>query len=381
MRVVDLFSGCGGMSAGFQAAGHEIVLAAEKWAEARNTYNANFDHTAIDLDLADVVKASRQTSRERPDIIVGGPPCQEFSSAGNRVEADKADLTRNYAEIVNACLPTWFVMENVPAAKESKAFAFAKNLLYSAGYGLTETVLDASFYGVPQLRKRLFLVGRLEATEDFLVDELADYAAEEPLTVRQYLDDELGVDYYYSHPRHWGRRAIFSIDEPAATLRSANRPIPPKYTSHPLDAAPIKGVKPLTSEQRARIQTFELDFKFDGYRSNIDLMVANAVPVNLAKHIGRAISRYEESLKMDPSEDIFRNWLQDTQDYTTRTAGNVISRLKRARRLLPPQKSYTDMRDAIHELQKNAEYEMLSSAVRSQLKKALQLHYEFEKRT
>jgi DNA (cytosine-5)-methyltransferase 1 len=376
MRVVDLFSGCGGMSAGFEAAGHEIVMAAEKWSAARGVYNLNFDHSAQDIDLSDVVEAVRHTNRARPDIIVGGPPCQDFSMAGLRIEADKADLTRSFAEIVNAALPTWFVMENVAAARESLAFIDAKTMMADAGYGITETILDSSYYGVPQFRKRLFLIGRLETDDGFLIPELTDDAAADSLTVRQYLGDELGVEYYYSHPRHWGRRAVYSLDEPAATIRSANRPIPPKYTSHKLDAAPLEGIKPLTSEQRARIQTFHRDFRFEGYKSNIDLMVANAVPVNLARHVGEAIMRFEESRQVRPSEAIFRIWLHDTHGYTPRTAGNVLCRLRRAQKMLPL-RHYIDIRDAVHDLQKNPEFLGLTSAVRSQLKKALDLHHEF----
>src|SRR5205085_2759903 len=99
--------------------------------------------------------------------------------------------------------------------------------------------------------------------------------------------------FYYRHPRHWGRKAIYSIDEPSATVRSANRPIPPKYTPHPNDAAPIEGVKPLTSRQRARLQTFDRRFDFgDNYLSDLDLMIGNAVPVKLAEHIGAAVIRF-----------------------------------------------------------------------------------------
>jgi len=374
MRVVDLFAGCGGMSAGFQAADYEIVLAAEKWSEARNVYDLNFDHRSTDLDLSDLLEAVPRVMNERPDVIVGGPPCQEFSTAGTRREAEKADLTRNFAEIVNACRPTWFVMENVPAAKSSNAYAFAYGLLKSAGYGLTECVLDASRHGVPQLRKRLFLIGRQEEEDNFLLNDLQEDEASESLTVRQYLGDELGVEHYYRHPRHWGRKAIYSIDEPAATLRSANRPIPPKYTSHPNDAAPIKGVKPLTSRQRARLQTFETSFLFEGSQSDIDLMVANAVPVQLARHIGETIARMEEMRGMSQSETEFREWLEHR--YQTRTAGNHVCRFKRAQKFLSG-RAFDDPRDAVHEMTKNPEFSRLSPSVKSHLKQAVKLHFEF----
>jgi DNA (cytosine-5)-methyltransferase 1 len=239
MRIADLFCGCGGISAGFQAADHEIVFAAENWSRARLVYDANFGHGSTNLDLADIVEAAFVVSRARPDVIVGGPPCQDFSAAGLRTEALRADLTVGFAEIVRACRPAWFVMENVPAAAASRAWRTARVRLARAGYGLTEVNLDASLYGVPQLRRRLFLIGRLDEEDGFLLEDLKAEGADRSLTVREYLGDEFGVQYYYRHPRHWGRRAIYSIDEPAATVRSTNRPIPPKYKPHPLDAAPI----------------------------------------------------------------------------------------------------------------------------------------------
>lgn len=378
MRVADLFSGCGGMSSGFTAAGYDVVFAAEKWPRARLVYDQNFGHAASQIDLSNVVEAVSAVARWEPEIIVGGPPCQDFSAAGLRQETSRADLTWSFAEVVRACRPAWFVMENVPEAGESRAWRTARGRLASAGYGITETVLDASLFGVPQLRKRRFLIGRQGEDDDFLAPYLADRETETALTVRGYLGDELGVEHYYRHPRHWGRRAIYSIDEPSATVRSTNRPIGPGYSSHPLDSAPIDGVKPLNSKQRARIQTFDSGFVFDDrlHAWEIDLMVANAVPVKLVENVARAISAYSDAKAGRPQEKEFRRWLQEKHGYTERAAGNVASRLKRARRMLPAA-AFVDVRDEIHALQKSEEFSPLSVSVRSQLKRALQLHSEF----
>lgn len=85
MRVVDLFAGCGGLSKGFQEAGFDITLAVERWQAARDVYAANFDHPVCDMDLSGVKEAVDAVRKERPDMIVGGPPCQEFSAAGRRL--------------------------------------------------------------------------------------------------------------------------------------------------------------------------------------------------------------------------------------------------------------------------------------------------------
>jgi DNA (cytosine-5)-methyltransferase 1 len=379
MRVADLFCGCGGLSNGFHAAGHEVVFAADSWSRARLAYDANFDRASSRLDLSDVIEGAHAVSQRSPDIIVGGPPCQDFSVAGLRTEAENADLTVGFTEIVRACRPLWFVMENVPAATSSRAWAIARRRFSNAGYGLTELTLDSSFYGVPQIRKRVFMIGRLGVEEDGFLDvDILLHKNDVALTVREYLDDELGVEFYYRHPRHWDRRAIYSIDEPAATVRSTNRPIPPKYKSHPLDKAPIEGVKPLTCYQRARLQTFQREFVFDKSLAvwEVDMMVANAVPVRLAQVLAECIMDYEVMLETS-CEKVFRAWLREGQSYTDLSAGNVVSRLNRVRKLIGPVSRFNDTLDAVHALEKNSEFSAFSTSVKSQLKRAIHLHSEF----
>jgi DNA (cytosine-5)-methyltransferase 1 len=381
MRVADLFCGCGGLSSGFQAAGHEIVFAADTWSRARLAYNANFDRVSSRIDLSDVIEAAHAVSQDSPEIIVGGPPCQDFSVAGLRTEAANADLTVAFAEIVRTCRPLWFVMENVPAAASSRAWTMARRRFTTVGYGLTELTLDASLYGVPQLRKRMFMIGRMDENDRFLEEDVEDEKADRALTVREYLGDELGVEYYYRHPRHWGRRAIYSIDEPAATVRSTNRPIPPKYTVHPLDAAPIDGVKPLNCFQRARLQTFSPNFTFDKSLApvEVDIMIANAVPVHLAELLGDCIVNYEVKRELSLEKD-FRAWVRETQCYADRSAGNVVSRLNRVRKLIGPMMRFHDTLDAVHALERAPAFSRFSSSVKSQLRKAIYLHSEFARR-
>jgi DNA (cytosine-5)-methyltransferase 1 len=382
MRVADLFCGCGGLSSGFQAAGHEIVFAADTWSRSRLAYDGNFDHASSRLDLSDVIEAAHAVSQKSPEIIVGGPPCQDFSVAGLRTEAANADLTVAFAEVVRTCQPLWFVMENVPAAASSRAWAIARRRVGTAGYGLTELTLGASLYGVPQLRKRLFMIGRVDENDGFLDEDVQNQRADRPLTVREYLGDELGVEFYYRHPRHWGRRAIYSIDEPAATVRSTNRPIPPKYKVHSLDAAPIEGIKPLSCFQRARLQTFLPDFAFDKTLVpwEVDMMVANAVPVRLAEVLADCIVDHEVKREMSLERD-FRAWLRETQCFTDRSAGNVVSRLNRVRKLIGPVRRFHDMRDTVHALEKVQDFSRFSSSVKSQLRRAIYLNSEFASRT
>lgn len=162
-RVADLFAGGGGMSLGFQNAGFEVVCAIEKWQPAVDVYRANFlDHPVLQLDLDDEQEAIVGINNFKPDIIIGGPPCQDFSSAGKRDESQgRASLTVSFANIVVGCRPEYFVMENVARSASSGAFKTALSIFKRAGYGVTMKVLDAAYCGAPQTRKRFFVVGAL----------------------------------------------------------------------------------------------------------------------------------------------------------------------------------------------------------------------------
>ena len=159
INAVDLFAGCGGLSLGFQNAGINIMAAFEFWDKAADCYEKNFDHPVMRIDLSDVENAVETILPYKPELIIGGPPCQDFSHAGKRIEAGRASLTGSYAEIIYRIRPNYFVMENVDRAQKSNAYSFARDVFKSAGYGLTEIVLDASLCGVPQKRKRFFCIG------------------------------------------------------------------------------------------------------------------------------------------------------------------------------------------------------------------------------
>lgn len=294
MKCIDLFSGCGGLSLGFERAGHEIVGAFDVWKPAIEVYNHNFKHQCRFLDMSDLDSAIESLSRYDFNSIIGGPPCQDFSHAGLRTEGKRANLTVNYSKIVSHFMPEWFVMENVDRAMNSSAFASARNVFKSAGYGLNERVLDASYCGVPQKRKRLFVIGRRGASDGFLNAVFDASLSAKPLTPREYMGEELGLDHYYRHPRNYSRRGVFSVDEPAPTVRGVNRPIPKGYPGHHGDTSKLTPeLRPLTTKERARLQTFPASFILTGTKTNLEQLIGNAVPVELAAHVGNAIASLE----------------------------------------------------------------------------------------
>lgn len=293
--VIDLFAGCGGLSLGMQQAGFEVVAGFDNWDPALEVYNRNMNHPGYKLDLGDLKASLRVLSpwMSQADVIVGGPPCQDFSSAGNRIEAAKADLTEKYASIVTALTPKAFVMENVERAKDARVYLHALTMLREAGYGITKIVLDASLVGVPQKRKRLFAVGIFGGEEDALRESLIANLDSQPMTIRRYFGDKLGIEHYYRHPRSYARRAVFSIDEPSATIRGVNRPVPPGYPGHPGDTIAVhEGLRPLTTSERAMVQTFPASFDFGRTKTAAEQMIGNAVPVRLGQYVGERLAEH-----------------------------------------------------------------------------------------
>jgi DNA (cytosine-5)-methyltransferase 1 len=295
MRTVDLFSGCGGMSLGFQNAGFDIIAAFDSWLPAIEVYEDNFQHPIFKKDLSEK-EAYIAIAKFNPEIIIGGPPCQDFSSAGKRDEGlGRADLTLDFANIISHVKPCWFVMENVERIAKSRILETVLKKLKDNGYGLTSSILNASYCGVPQVRKRYFLIGKLGGKDDFLNFYLTKNQSKKPVTVFDYLGENLGLEYFYRHPRSYKRRAVFSIHEPSPTIRGVNRPIPKTYKKHEGDACEInENLRPLTTIERSYIQTFPNSFKFKGNKSNLEQMIGNAVPVKLAEYVASCILEYTE---------------------------------------------------------------------------------------
>ncbi|ODQ98281.1 DNA (cytosine-5-)-methyltransferase [Mycobacterium sherrisii] len=158
--MIDLFAGCGGMTAGFTRHGFQSVLAVEWNLHAAATYAANFGETHTYWgDINDVLK----TDLPEADIVIGGPPCQGFSNLGSRdVNDPRNKLWKSYLQVVERVRPKVFVIENVDRFKSSAEFQL---LLHEAesgmisDYELSHKVLVAADYGVAQRRPRTIVIG------------------------------------------------------------------------------------------------------------------------------------------------------------------------------------------------------------------------------
>lgn len=292
LRCVDLFAGCGGMSLGFAQAGFDVVAAMDHWSKAVDVYRQNFAHPCHVQDLSAEQDTCALIQSYAPDVLLGGPPCQDFSSAGKRdVTLGRADLTRTFARIVTEIQPAWFVMENVARIKGTAILQEVFQHWTDGGYGLSCVILDASLCGVPQRRKRLFVVGERGGAHNRLNAWYAQQLAAQPMTVRDHFGDALPIEYYYRHPRTYARRGIFTVDEPSPTIRGVNRPVPQGYAKHTGDppGAELDAIRPLTTQERAQIQTFPPTFRFDVAKTHAEQMIGNAVPVALAAFVASGI--------------------------------------------------------------------------------------------
>lgn len=314
LKAIDLFCGGGGLSRGLSDAGIDIVSAFDNWDAAISFYEKNIhDHPIEKLDLLNSDAVAEYLAKFDFNMIVGGPPCQDFSSAGKRDETGgRANLTLSYAQIISKLRPKYFIMENVDRAQKTQTFASALAVFKNAGYGLTVSVLDASLCGVPQKRKRVVVFGILDASNNTLIPAIQRNQTSKPMSIRDYYGERFGVQYYYRHPRSYARRAVFSIDEPSPTIRGVNRPVPQGYPGHPGDAVPISSaIRPLTTKERSLIQTFPESWDVSGNKAEIEQIIGNAVPVKLGEFMGKCLLETITNNEEEPARkmDANGNWL------------------------------------------------------------------------
>lgn len=160
IRYVSLFSGIEAASVAWGSLGWSPVAFSEIEPFPCSVLEARFPDVP---NLGDITKIDWSDLRGKVDLVVGGSPCQSFSVAGNRTGLKGASgLMFEYIRAVKELEPEWFIWENVPGAlnsEDGKAFDQLVQLMDSMGYGIAWRVLDSQFFGVPQRRKRVFMVG------------------------------------------------------------------------------------------------------------------------------------------------------------------------------------------------------------------------------
>lgn len=167
--VVDLFSGAGGLGLGFKMAGHSVALGIDSDADAARAHEMNFGSAATAVadmfssgQRKDTWRLARRAVGGSPDLLVGGPPCQGFSTAGSSIENDpRNELVLHFLEGIDALKPKHVVMENVIALAQRRGERYlgeVRRRLQNLGYATEVHILHAESFGVPQLRRRMFLI-------------------------------------------------------------------------------------------------------------------------------------------------------------------------------------------------------------------------------
>lgn len=346
LTAVDIFCGAGGMSAGLEKAGFNIIGAVDYWKPAIRTYCRNFSYPVVLADIRAVsdteLKSFLGIGSKRVDLLVGGPPCQGFTPRNAHASPDvRAELIFEFVRLVGSLRPRMFLME-CKSALINKNNEELKDSLEAAltdlGYGVGSQVVNAADYGVPQIRKKLFFYGWLRAelpefpfpapeygpgmfrTVEEAINDLPSPAPDgsslygDPHHYRirtleinlerlryippgggvKDLPDNLKPTHYlgegyrsgYYRGSHHGAYGRLHPNKPAAAILEGFDSFTRGKYGHPYEDRNI------TLREGARLQTFPDSFIFEGSQREITSLIGNATPPLLAEKLAAAISRH-----------------------------------------------------------------------------------------
>lgn len=355
LTTISLFAGGGGMTLGVERAGFTSIFATDIELSAARTFAKNKPH--VPFYNGDIQRLSREylsdTLGDQPvDLIVGGPPCQGFSTLGDQNPADpRNNLFKRFVKIVEWLEPKCFLMENVNYLRTQYGGRFEKEIISafaSIGYTVHVETLNAADFGVPQIRKRVFFFGTRLETEFNWPSPTYGEGLKSYRTVGEAIRDIDGADPNNIHLRHSDvvirryklipeggrmpppselpediRRKNFGNtykrlhrDRPSLTLVPGNNAFP----VHPTEN------RSLSPREAARLQTFPDSYQFVGSRAEQCRLVGNAVPVLLAEAIAHKIKRHIEASELISKESGTRA-MRTSSDKTDRRAFGTPNKL------------------------------------------------------
>jgi DNA (cytosine-5)-methyltransferase 1 len=341
LRVLDLFSGCGGLSFGFAKSGFEIVAGLDNWSDSLVTFEKNHPGSkGVVFDLGDFNKKELdKIVSGKIDVVVGGPPCQGFSISGKRNPEDPRNkLYIGFVEVVKYLKPKAFLLENVPNLVSMSGGKIKDSIIndfIELGYDVKYKILLASDYGVPQNRRRVVFVGMLKKN-DFEFPEGKYKEAQYKITSKQAISDlpegsvEDGAtngvkpksEYQKLMRKKTGKIFNHQISEHNKKTIDTIALVPDggNYKDLPENLQDTRKVniawtrynscKPSntidtghrhhfhykynripTVRESARLQSFPDDFIFYGSKTSQYKQVGNAVPPIMAEQIGKALKK------------------------------------------------------------------------------------------
>ena len=335
-NIVDLFCGCGGLSKGFEMAGFNVVAAIDMWEDAVNTYNKNSkDNVAQCEDIHDWDEKYLKELKEKNKIVgvIGGPPCQGYSTVGTRdVNDPRNHLYKEYCRVVETLDPDFFVIENVKGLTTLSGGAFKDDIINrfsKLGYTVNYEILNAADYGVPQNRYRVFFVGMKNKKYVFPEKHNKKITTEEALSDLPPLENLEAKTEYLSKPlndyqkqmrnnsvvlsNHEGTahsdqtKEIISKIKDGGSIKDLPREfwevrkynkaferMNSKGQSNTVDTGHrnyfhYKENRIPSVRENARLQSFSDDFVFYGSKTSQYKQVGNAVPPLLAYEIAKGI--------------------------------------------------------------------------------------------
>ncbi len=336
---IDLFSGCGGLSCGLEMAGHRCLLGVDANKEAIASFAANHHDAAVylgDIKKLSEKKINQLLAGQKVDMVVGGPPCQGFSTVGRgEVGDDRNLLFKEFVRIVKVTQPKVILFENVTGLVAKKNQDILKKIFQyfeRLGYNMDARVLSAEEFGVPEKRRRTIIMGVRDGESLFPVATHGARAKKTAMTVEQALKnlktkngkvynhdvtlaqlknkedrDRLkfipagkGIRYQQDEKKFLPKKLWYGLDwsklrekrfrqtrlqrlplkEPSPTILTSRtsyyHPIEPRY---------------LTPREAAACQSFPNDFIFHGSQTAAFRQIGNAVPPLLAKALGESVKQ------------------------------------------------------------------------------------------
>ena len=293
--VGDMYAGAGGFSHGFLQAGYDAIWACEWDHNACQTYRLNHPNTVVTEGDINKLEPGRYMS---PNILIGGPPCQSFSMAGQRGQLSdpRGQNVITFTKWVDDLQPDIFIMENVTGmlTAEDEHGTPVPDIVCrefrKSGYQVTYKVLNAADYGVPQTRRRVFFIGnRLGRANLFPPPTHSKHKGQRTL---------LGPPL-----KPWATLHDIGIDEIVVGRSTYNAEDSENQWRHPHEPAPTAMTGPhytvneqgerqrwLKPSEMSRIQSFPEDFRFAGSSMvTQNKQIGNAVPPLLARRIAEAV--------------------------------------------------------------------------------------------
>lgn len=328
LKYIDLFSGAGGFSLGFDNKGFQNIFSIDIEPSFCETYKYNFpNHQLIEKDICELSDSEISYLKEfdEVDVVIGGPPCQGFSIAGNIgrkfIEDPRNRLFKEFTRVVKVVKPNFFVMENVARLYNHNKGETRREIIndfQNLGYKVECKILNSADFGVPQVRKRVIFIGtKLDKEIIFPKKNIKEY-----LTVKEVLDgfpplesgEESAVPNHVAmnHSEQMLEKMKYvkdggSREEIPVSIRPKTGDVR-KYIRYKSDQPSVcvtgdmrkifhyEQNRALTVRELAKLQSYPDDFVFKGLKISQQQQVGNSVPPKMAEVIAEVIIKMSENV-------------------------------------------------------------------------------------